>query len=42
MENQVRLYHLASVRRWTLKAVYFLEHTEYDRGKLKDGLPLIY
>ena len=40
MENQVRLYQLASVRRWTLKAVYFLEHTEYDRGKLKHGLPL--
>ena len=42
MENKVRLYHLASLRRWLLKAFYFLEHTEYDRGKLKDGLPLIY
>ena len=42
MENQVRLYHLASMHRWLLKTFYFLEHTEYDRGKLKDGLPLIY
>ena len=42
MENQVNLYHLARVRQWLLKAFYFLEHTEYDRGKLKDGLPLIY
>ena len=42
MENQVRLYHLASVHRWLLKVFYFLEHMEYDHGKLKDGLPLIY
>ena len=42
MENQVRLYHSASLGRWLLKAFYFLELTEYDREKLKDGLPLIY
>ena len=42
IRNQVRLYHLASVHRWLLKAFYFLEQTEYDRGKSKDGLPHIY
>ena len=42
IENQVRLYHLASLRRWLLKAFYFPEHTEYVRGKIKNGLSLFY
>ena len=41
-ENQVRLYHLASLRRWLLKAFYFLEHTVYVRAKIKNGLSLFY